>query len=106
MRPTLERNDMNKNEGVYRLCKGRVTNLTGEHTDDHDKADPSASSAVGAEGDRRLVEESGALDEIFARIDAGEALDRHAGLREGHVEGVRSMRGLDAELSDHVAMPG
>lgn len=45
--------------------------------------------------------ESGALDEIFARIDAGEPLTGHAGLLKGMLKASLE-RGLDAELSDHV----
>jgi transposase-like protein len=47
------------------------------------------------------LEESGALDEIFARIDAGEPLTGHAGLLKGVLKASLE-RGLDAELSDHV----
>src|SRR5215207_6177727 len=44
---------------------------------------------------------SGALDEIFARIDAGEPLTGHAGLLKGVLKATLE-RGLDAELTDHV----
>src|SRR3954471_11275929 len=44
---------------------------------------------------------SGALDEIFARIDAGEPLTGHAGLLKGMLKASLE-RGLDVELSDHV----
>src|SRR5215204_5335074 len=44
---------------------------------------------------------SGALDDIFARIDAGEPLTGHAGLLKGMLKATLE-RGLDAELSDHV----
>ena len=44
---------------------------------------------------------SGALDEIFARIDAGEPLTGHAGLLKGMLKATLE-RGLDAELTDHV----
>lgn len=44
---------------------------------------------------------SGALDEIFARIDAGEPLTGQAGLLQGMLKASLE-RGLDAELSDHV----
>src|SRR5215217_1103545 len=47
------------------------------------------------------LKESGALDEIFARIDAGEPLTGHAGLLKGMLKASLE-RGLDAELSDHV----
>jgi transposase-like protein len=47
------------------------------------------------------LKESGALDEIFARIDAGEPLTGHAGLLKGILKASLE-RGLDAELSDHV----
>lgn len=47
------------------------------------------------------LKESGALDEIFARIDAGEALTGHAGLLKGMLKASLE-RGMDAELSDHV----
>jgi putative transposase len=47
------------------------------------------------------LRESGALDEIFARIDAGEPLTGHAGLLKGVLKASLE-RGLDAELSDHV----
>ncbi len=47
------------------------------------------------------LRESGALDEIFARIDAGEPLTGHAGLLRGMLKASLE-RGLDAELSDHV----
>ena len=45
--------------------------------------------------------ESGALDEIFARIDAGEPLTGHEGLLKGVLKASLE-RGLDVELSDHV----
>ena len=44
---------------------------------------------------------SGALDEIFARIDAGEPLAGHEGLLKGMLKATLE-RGLEAELSDHV----
>jgi putative transposase len=44
---------------------------------------------------------SGALDEIFARIDAGEPLTGHEGLLKGMLKASLE-RGLDVELSDHV----
>ncbi|MGE0732695.1 MAG: IS256 family transposase [Acidimicrobiia bacterium] len=44
---------------------------------------------------------SGALDDIFARIDAGEPLTGHAGLLKAMVKATLE-RGLDAELTDHV----
>jgi putative transposase len=47
------------------------------------------------------LKESGALDEIFARIDAGEALTGHGGLLKAMLKASLE-RGLDAELSDHV----
>lgn len=47
------------------------------------------------------LKESGALDEIFARIDAGEPLTGHAGLLRGMLKATLE-RGLDTELSDHV----
>ena len=47
------------------------------------------------------LKESGALDEIFARIDAGEPLTGHAGLLKGMLEASLE-RGLDTELPDHV----
>jgi putative transposase len=47
------------------------------------------------------LKESGALDEIFARIDAGESLTGHAGLLKAMLKASLE-RGLDAELSDHV----
>jgi transposase-like protein len=47
------------------------------------------------------LKESGALDEIFARIDAGEPLTGHSGLLKGMLKASLE-RGLDAELSDHV----
>jgi transposase-like protein len=47
------------------------------------------------------LKESGALDEIFARIDAGESLTGHAGLLKGMLKASLE-RGLEAELSDHV----
>src|SRR6476620_12091277 len=47
------------------------------------------------------LRESGALDEIFARIDAGEPLTGHSGLLKGMLKASLE-RGLDAELSDHV----
>lgn len=45
--------------------------------------------------------ESGALDEIFARIDAGESLTGHAGLLKGMLKASLE-RGLEAELGGHV----
>jgi putative transposase len=47
------------------------------------------------------LKESGALDDIFARIDAGEPLTGHEGLLKGMLKASLE-RGLDAELSDHV----
>lgn len=47
------------------------------------------------------LKESGALDEIFARIDAGEPLTGHGGLLRGMLKATLE-RGLDTELSDHV----
>src|SRR4051812_7623058 len=47
------------------------------------------------------LKESGALDEIFARIDAGEPLTGHEGLLKGMLKASLE-RGLDAELSDYV----
>jgi transposase-like protein len=47
------------------------------------------------------LKESGALDEIFARIDAGEALTGHAGLLKGMLKATLE-RGLEAESTDHV----
>jgi len=44
---------------------------------------------------------SGALDEIFARIDAGEPLTGHAGLLKGMLKASLE-RGMDVELTDHV----
>jgi putative transposase len=44
---------------------------------------------------------SGALDEIFARIDAGEPLTGHEGLLKGMLKASLE-RGLEAELTDHV----
>src|SRR6187431_2549099 len=47
------------------------------------------------------LKQSGALDEIFARIDAGESLTGHEGLLKGMLKASLE-RGLEAELSDHV----
>jgi transposase-like protein len=47
------------------------------------------------------LKESGALDEIFARIDAGESLTGHGGLLKAMLKASLE-RGLDAELSDHL----
>ena len=47
------------------------------------------------------LKESGALDEIFARIDAGESLTGHAGLLKGMLKATLE-RGMDVELTDHV----
>ena len=44
---------------------------------------------------------SGALDEIFARIDAGEPLTGHAGLLKGVLKASLE-RGSEAELTEHV----
>jgi putative transposase len=44
---------------------------------------------------------SGALDEVFARIDAGEPLTGHEGLLKGLLKATLE-RGLEAELTDHV----
>lgn len=44
---------------------------------------------------------SGALDEIFARIDAGEPLTGHEGLLKGMLKASLE-RGLEVELSEHV----
>ena len=46
------------------------------------------------------LKESGALDEIFARIDAGEPLTGHEGLLKGMLKASLE-RGLETELSDH-----
>ena len=63
---------------------------------------------VGREESRReqreiadSLKESGALDEIFARIDAGEPLTGHAGLLKGMLKASLE-RGMDVELTDHV----
>jgi len=45
--------------------------------------------------------ESGALDDIFARIDAGEPLTGHSGLIKGMLKASLE-RGLDVELGEHV----
>lgn len=47
------------------------------------------------------LRESGALDEIFARIDSGEPLTGHQGLLQGMLKASLE-RGLGAELTDHV----
>ncbi|GIU90354.1 MAG: hypothetical protein KatS3mg010_1453 [Acidimicrobiia bacterium] len=47
------------------------------------------------------LKESGALDEIFARIDAGEPLTGHEGLLKGMLKASLE-RGLEAELTEHV----
>ena len=47
------------------------------------------------------LKESGALDDIFARIDAGEPLTGHEGLLKGMLKASLE-RGMDVELSDHV----
>ena len=47
------------------------------------------------------LKDSGALDDIFARIDAGEPLTGHEGLLKGMLKASLE-RGLEAELSDHV----
>jgi transposase-like protein len=47
------------------------------------------------------LKESGALDEIFARIDAGEPLTGHEGLLKGMLKAALE-RGMETELSDHV----
>jgi len=47
------------------------------------------------------LKESGALDDIFARIDAGEPLTGHEGLLKGMLKATLE-RGLETELSDHV----
>lgn len=47
------------------------------------------------------LKESGALDDIFARIDSGEPLTGHAGLLKGMLKASLE-RGLEVELSDHV----
>jgi putative transposase len=44
---------------------------------------------------------SGAMDEIFAQIDAGEPVGGQGGLLKGMLKAALE-RGLDAELSDHV----
>jgi putative transposase len=51
------------------------------------------------------LKQSGALDEIFARIDAGESLTGHEGLLKGMLKASLE-RGLEAELSDHVGYDG
>lgn len=47
------------------------------------------------------LKSSGALDDIFARIDAGEPLTGHEGLLKGMLKATLE-RGMDVELSDHV----
>ena len=47
------------------------------------------------------LKDSGALDEIFAKIDAGEALTGEQGLIGGMLKAALE-RGLDAELTEHV----
>src|SRR5215204_4353298 len=47
------------------------------------------------------LKSSGALDDIFARIDAGEPLTGDEGLLKGMLKATLE-RGMDAELSDHV----
>ena len=47
------------------------------------------------------LKESGALDDIFARIDSGESLTGHAGLLKGMLKATLE-RGLNAELTDHI----
>lgn len=47
------------------------------------------------------LKSSGALDEIFAKIDAGEALTGEQGLIGGMLKAALE-RGLDAELTEHV----
>ena len=47
------------------------------------------------------LKSSGALDEIFARIDAGEPLTGHEGLLKGMLKATLE-RGMGAELTDHV----
>ena len=44
---------------------------------------------------------SGALDEVFARIDAGEPITGQGGLLGGMLKAALE-RGLDAELTEHV----
>ena len=44
---------------------------------------------------------SGALDEIFARIDAGEPMTGHEGLLKGMLKATLE-RGMEAQLTDHV----
>jgi len=47
------------------------------------------------------LKSSGALDEIFAKIDAGEAFTGEQGLIGGMLKAALE-RGLDAELTEHV----
>jgi len=47
------------------------------------------------------LKESGALDEILARVDAREPLTGHEGLLKGMLKASLE-RGSEAELSDHV----
>ncbi len=47
------------------------------------------------------LKSSGALDDIFAKIDAGEPLTGEAGLLSGMLKAALE-RGLDAELTEHV----
>jgi transposase-like protein len=47
------------------------------------------------------LRQSGALDEIFARIDAGEPLTGHEGLLKGMLKATLE-RGLEVERSDHL----
>jgi putative transposase len=47
------------------------------------------------------LKESGALDEIFARIDAGDSLTGHAGLLKGVLKATLE-RGLETERDEHL----
>ena len=80
----------------------RVCSLKGEHTVAMAKADPEREERRRQQKEMAdSLRSSGALDEIFARIDAGEPLTGHEGLLKGMLKASLE-RGLNVELSDHV----
>jgi putative transposase len=81
------------------LCKGWRSGLKGTETDVHDERDALPQSAADAIEELRA---SGALDALFAKIDAGEVqLTGDGGLVPGLIKAALE-RGLQAELSDHL----
>lgn len=76
--------------------------MEGEETVDMAKADPEREERRRQQKETAdALKVSGALDDIFARIDAGEPLTGHEGLLKGMLKASLE-RGLEVELADHV----